>query len=94
MSTANRPARPTPRPEPEPAVDDDEETFVPSDPAAEGDYLLPPPDLLIEGDPPKMGVTKVGVNGITAEDLKRPRRKLPLEPLEETAARLPSASQS
>ncbi|MFE0747407.1 DNA translocase FtsK 4TM domain-containing protein [Gordonia sp. NPDC058843] len=56
-ATPARPAaaRPTPRPEPEPAFDDDEETFVPSDPAAEGDYLLPPPDLLIEGDPPKMG---------------------------------------
>ncbi|KAK3215081.1 hypothetical protein GRF29_19g2111308 [Pseudopithomyces chartarum] len=50
-------------------------------------------EFVKKGDPPKMGITKVGVNGITAEDLKRPRRKLPLGPLEETAARLPSASQ-
>jgi hypothetical protein len=35
-----------------------------------------------------MGLTKVGLNGVTAEDLKRPRKKLPLE---ETAARLPEA---
>lgn len=49
-------------------------------------------EFVKKGDAPKMGITKVGVNGVTAEDLKRPRRKLPLEPLEETAARLPSAS--
>lgn len=38
-----------------------------------------------------MGITKVGVNGLTEADLRRPRRKLPLE---ETAARLPSATPS
>ena len=42
-------------------------------------------EFVKKGDPPVMGITKVGVNGITAEDLKRPRRKLPLE---QTAARL------
>ncbi|KAJ4356368.1 39S ribosomal protein L16, mitochondrial [Didymosphaeria variabile] len=51
-------------------------------------------EFVKKGDAPKMGITKVGVNGITAEDLKRPRRKVPLEPLEQTAARLPSASPS
>lgn len=48
-------------------------------------------EFVKKGDAPKMGITKVGVDGITAEDLKRPRRKLPLEPLEDAAARLPSA---
>ncbi len=58
---AARPApRPAPEPEPqrEPEPDDaiaDDEAFVPSDPTADGDYRLPPPDLLLEGDPPKMG---------------------------------------
>ncbi|KAF2689628.1 ribosomal protein L16 [Lentithecium fluviatile CBS 122367] len=46
-------------------------------------------EFVKKGDPPKMGITKVGVNGVTVEDLKRPRVKLPLET---TAARLPSAS--
>jgi hypothetical protein len=36
-----------------------------------------------------MGLTKVGVNGITEADLKRPRKKLPLE---EKAAKLPAAA--
>ena len=45
-------------------------------------------EFVKKGDPPVMGITKVGVNGITAEDLKRPRRK---QPLEQTAARLPAA---
>ena len=44
-------------------------------------------EFVKKGDPPVMGITKVGVNGITAEDLKRPRRKLPLD---QTAARLPA----
>jgi len=46
-------------------------------------------EFVKKGDPAKMGITKVGVGGMTAEDLKRPRIKLPLE---ETAARIPSAS--
>jgi hypothetical protein len=46
-------------------------------------------EFVKKGDPPVMGVTKVGVNGLTEADLKRPRRKLPLE---ETAARLPSST--
>jgi ribosomal protein L16 len=46
-------------------------------------------EFVRKGDPPVMGITKVGMNGISAADLKRPRRKLPLE---ETAARLPSAT--
>lgn len=41
-----------------------------------------------KGDAPVMGITKLA-NGITEEDLKRPRVKLPLE---QTAARLPAAS--
>jgi hypothetical protein len=36
-----------------------------------------------------MGITKIGLNGVTEADLKRPRKKLPLE---ESAARLPEAS--
>ena len=44
-------------------------------------------EFVKKSDPPVMGITKVGVNGITAEDLKRPRRKLLLE---QTAARLPA----
>ncbi|ORY18784.1 50S ribosomal protein L16 [Clohesyomyces aquaticus] len=46
-------------------------------------------EFVKKGDPAKMGLTKVGVNGITEEYLKRPRMKLPLE---EAAAVLPSAS--
>ncbi|KAF2130823.1 ribosomal protein L16 [Dothidotthia symphoricarpi CBS 119687] len=46
-------------------------------------------EFVRKGDPPVMGLTKVGLNGITEEDLKRPRRKLPLE---EVAASLPTAS--
>ena len=41
-------------------------------------------EFVRKGDPPVMGITKVG-NGITVEDLKRPRKKLPLE---ETAERI------
>jgi len=44
-------------------------------------------EFVKKGDPPVMGISKVGVNGITAEDLKRPRRKLLLE---QTAVRLPA----
>ena len=44
-------------------------------------------EFVKKSDPPVMGITKVGVNGITAEDLKRPRRKLLLE---QTAAQLPA----
>ncbi|WP_241548873.1 DNA translocase FtsK [Gordonia alkanivorans] len=53
---AARPApKPAPAPEPEPELDD--EAFAPSEPAAEGDYILPPPHLLLEGDPPKAGTS-------------------------------------
>ncbi|KAF2201935.1 50S ribosomal protein L16 [Delitschia confertaspora ATCC 74209] len=49
-------------------------------------------EFVKRGDPGKMGITKVGgVNGVTAEELKRPRRKLPLE---EAAAGLPAATPS
>ncbi|ATD73010.1 DNA translocase FtsK [Gordonia sp. 1D] len=56
---AARPApKPAPKPAPEPEPDlDDEEAFSPAAPAAEGDYLLPPPHLLLEGDPPKAGTS-------------------------------------
>ncbi|KAF2273363.1 ribosomal protein L16 [Westerdykella ornata] len=46
-------------------------------------------EFVKRGDPPVMGLTKVGVNGVTVADLKRPRRKLPLE---ESAAKLPSTT--
>jgi len=46
-------------------------------------------EFVKKGDAPKMGLTKVGVNGVTAEDLKRPRRKLPID---EAAAELPAAT--
>ncbi|EUC48535.1 hypothetical protein COCMIDRAFT_87194 [Bipolaris oryzae ATCC 44560] len=47
-------------------------------------------EFVKKGDPPVMGLTKVGLNGVTEADLKRPRRK---EPLEQTAARLQEASE-
>ncbi|KAF2839550.1 ribosomal protein L16 [Patellaria atrata CBS 101060] len=47
-------------------------------------------EFVKKGDPPVMGITKLG-NGVTAEYLKRPRRKLPLEATVET---LPAASGS
>lgn len=54
-------ARPAPKPapvsEPEPELELDDEAFAPSEPAAEGDYILPPPHLLLEGDPPKAGTS-------------------------------------
>ena len=54
---APKPA-PKPAPEPEPEADlDEEETFSSTAPAAEGDYILPPPHLLLEGDPPKAGTS-------------------------------------
>ncbi|KAH7090682.1 50S ribosomal protein L16 [Paraphoma chrysanthemicola] len=46
-------------------------------------------EFVRRGDPPVMGVTKVGLNGVTEEDLKRPRRKLPLE---DAVAHLPIVS--
>ncbi|KAH7075451.1 50S ribosomal protein L16 [Paraphoma chrysanthemicola] len=46
-------------------------------------------EFVRRGDPPVMGVTKVGLNGVTEEDLKRPRRKLPLE---NSVAQLPIVS--
>lgn len=45
-------------------------------------------EFVRRGDPPVMGITKLG-DGVTAEELRRPRRKLPLE---QTAARLPAAA--
>ncbi|KAK8220324.1 50S ribosomal protein L16 [Phyllosticta capitalensis] len=42
-------------------------------------------EFVRKGDPAVMGITKLG-NGVTAEDLMRPRKKLPL-PAEETAER-------
>jgi hypothetical protein len=43
-----------------------------------------------KGDPPVMGITKLG-DGVTTEDLLRPRRKLLLE---ETAARIGDTASS
>ena len=45
-------------------------------------------EFVKKGDPPVMGLTKLA-NGVTEEDLKRPRKLLPLE---QTAARIPAAS--
>ncbi|KAK3064034.1 hypothetical protein LTS18_010742 [Coniosporium uncinatum] len=45
-------------------------------------------EFVKKGDPPVMGITKVD-GDITAADLKRPRKKLPLE---QTAARIPSTA--
>ncbi|KAJ4985391.1 ribosomal protein L16p/L10e [Stagonosporopsis vannaccii] len=45
-------------------------------------------EFVKKGDPPVMGITKLA-NGITAEDLKRPRKLLPLE---QTAGRIPAAA--
>ncbi|KAF2190832.1 50S ribosomal protein L16 [Zopfia rhizophila CBS 207.26] len=44
-------------------------------------------EFVKKGDPPVMGITKL--NGVTEADLKRPRKKLPLE---ETAAKLPATT--
>jgi hypothetical protein len=46
-------------------------------------------EFVKKGDPPVMGLTKVGVNGITEADLKRPRKKLALK---EKAAKLPATT--
>ncbi|MEO9328696.1 FtsK/SpoIIIE family DNA translocase [Gordonia aurantiaca] len=58
-----RPAR-TSKPAPEPAADDetfapaaDDETFAPAEATSDGDYILPPQHLLLEGDPPKAGTS-------------------------------------
>ncbi|KAH6619021.1 50S ribosomal protein L16 [Boeremia exigua] len=45
-------------------------------------------EFVKKGDAPVMGITKLE-NGVTAADLKRPRRLLPLE---QTAARIPAAA--
>ncbi|KAI9697238.1 MAG: mitochondrial ribosomal large subunit component [Candelina mexicana] len=45
-------------------------------------------EFVKRGDPPVMGITKLG-EGVTAEELRRPRMKLPLE---QTAARLPASA--
>ncbi|KAJ4400078.1 39S ribosomal protein L16, mitochondrial [Didymella pomorum] len=45
-------------------------------------------EFVKKGDPPVMGLTKLA-NGVTEEDLKRPRKLLPLE---QTAARIPAAA--
>ncbi|MCJ1472074.1 mitochondrial ribosomal large subunit component [Lambiella insularis] len=47
-------------------------------------------EFVRKGDPPVMGITKVG-EGVTLEDMKRPRALLPSEA---TAARLPATAPS
>lgn len=47
-------------------------------------------ETIKKGDPPKMGLTKVGVNGVTKEDLLRPRKKI--EAIEASAASMPAAA--
>ncbi|PVI06835.1 50S ribosomal protein L16 [Periconia macrospinosa] len=46
-------------------------------------------ETIKKGDPPKMGLTKVGVNGVTEADLRRPRKKL--DTIVESAAQVPAA---
>jgi hypothetical protein len=45
-------------------------------------------EFVKKGDAPVMGITKLA-NGVTEEDLKRPRKLLPLE---QTAAKIPAAA--
>jgi hypothetical protein len=45
-------------------------------------------EFVKKGDAPVMGITKLA-NGVTEEDLKRPRKLLPLE---QQAGRIPAAS--
>ncbi|MFW0790330.1 DNA translocase FtsK 4TM domain-containing protein [Gordonia sp. CPCC 205333] len=48
--------KPAPKPAPTPAVeDDDDEPLARPTADSEGTYRLPPPSLLIDGDPPKLG---------------------------------------
>ncbi|KAK4228343.1 mitochondrial ribosomal protein [Podospora fimiseda] len=48
-------------------------------------------EFVCKGEPPVVGITKL-VNGLTLEDLKRPRKKLPEAPAETIAAAEASAS--
>ncbi|KAK4998236.1 39S ribosomal protein L16, mitochondrial [Elasticomyces elasticus] len=48
-------------------------------------------EFVKKGDPPVMGITKLG-NGVTAESLKAGRRSLPAPNLEHTAGRLPATT--
>jgi hypothetical protein len=41
-------------------------------------------EFVKRGDPPVVGITKL--DGITMEELKRPRRKIPLGPMPATSA--------
>ena len=44
-------------------------------------------EFVRKGDPPVMGITKLG-NGLTEADVRRPRKKLPEPNLVSTAGRL------
>lgn len=48
-------------------------------------------EFVKKGDPPVVGITKL--DGVTMEELKRPRRKIPLDsiPVGSTAETLPSS---
>lgn len=48
-------------------------------------------EFVRKGDPPVMGITKVG-NGVTEEDLRRPRKALPPPNLQMTADRMPATT--
>lgn len=48
-------------------------------------------EFVKKGDPPVMGITKLG-NGVTAEMLRRPRMPVPAPSLDSTAERLPSTT--
>jgi hypothetical protein len=49
-------------------------------------------EFVKKGDPPVVGITKL--DGITLEELKRPRRKIPLDstPIGSTAETVPSSA--
>ncbi|EME87762.1 uncharacterized protein MYCFIDRAFT_184666 [Pseudocercospora fijiensis CIRAD86] len=48
-------------------------------------------EFVKKGDPPVMGITKLG-NGVTEEELRRPRKKLPEPNIMSTAARIPATT--
>ncbi|KXT03995.1 hypothetical protein AC578_9229 [Pseudocercospora eumusae] len=48
-------------------------------------------EFVKKGDPPVMGITKLG-NGVTEEELRRPRKTLPEPNIMSTAARIPATT--
>ncbi|CAK4030564.1 54S ribosomal L16, mitochondrial [Lecanosticta acicola] len=48
-------------------------------------------EFVKKGDPPVMGITKLG-NGVTEQQLRRPRRQIPAPSLDSTANRIPETT--